>query len=76
MLLKGRHLVLNCCVGFASPVLFSEESNECAWNFAVAEFLISVHMFIMSKVFLIWSATVIFSRMGSHLFEPPCYGVV
>ena len=38
-----------------------------------SSFLISVCMFIVLKALLISSATVIFSRRGSHLVEPLCY---
>ena len=40
-----------------------------------SSFLISVCMFIVSKALLISSATVFFSRRGSHLAEPPSTGL-
>ena len=59
-----------CCVGFASNLMIVHGMLVCN------SFLISVCMFIVSKVLLISSATVIVRAGGSHLFEPLCYGVV
>ena len=45
--------------------------------FVCSSFLISVCMFIVPKVLLISSATVIVrAGGGGHLVEPLCYGVI
>ena len=47
-----------------------DELNDCAWMFVCSSFLISVCMFIVSKAFLISSATVIVRAGGAIWLNP------
>ena len=62
-----------CCVGFSSLDVVCDKPNDCAWNC-----LISVCMFIVSKVLLISSATVIVRAGGAiwlNLFATVLFSV-
>ena len=59
-----RCVVSVCCIGFASIDVVCDELNDCACNVFCSRFLISVCMFIVPKVVLIWSATVIVCAQG------------
>ena len=59
-----------CCVGFASLDVVCDELNDCAWKFVCSSLLISVCMFIVSKVLLISSATVIVRAGGAIWLNP------
>ena len=65
-----------CCVCFASLDVVCDELMIVPGMFVCSSFLITVCMFIVSKVLLISSATMIVRAGGSHLVEPICYGVI
>ena len=62
-------MVSICSVGFASLDVVCDELNDCAWNIC-SSFLISVFMFIVSKVLLILNATVIVRAGGTIWLNP------
>ena len=60
--------VFVCCVGFASFDVVCDELHDCAWHFGLLQFLIC--MFIVSKVLLLSSVTVIV-RAGGVIWVNP-----
>ena len=63
-------MVSICCVGFASLDVICDELNDSPGIMVCSSFLISMCMFILSKVFIISSATMFIRAGGVIWFNP------